>query len=235
MRIGLSIDPALILLKARRGEKRFAFAAVNAINNAAKNLQKKVQEAAKDKLNIRKPFALRNVAVIKPFASVGAQRPFAEISVGQRDRLLLPELATPEVEERKPFTPGAKRVAVPIIEGQPRARFPGTLPRELYFKALRLKPWPRGTGGGRAVRPNELRAGGETIWRGAQRTYMIPSIGVFQRKGSRAGDTVPIYLFDEDVPLKDPLPFTEIMDRFGEEELTEELEKQIIKEIARGL
>lgn len=232
-RIDLKTDSLELLRKAKRADKKLAYATVNAINSAAKKLQGKVQQSAKDDMNIRTPFSLRNTAIIRPFASVKNSRPYAEISVGQRDRLVLPELSTKEQEKRTPFTPGAKRVAVPMIEGQPRARFPQKLPKELYWKALRLKRWPRGTAkGARAKYPGEAE-GKQVIWRGRLRTYMIPSIGVFQRESSDFSK--PLYLFDSDVPIPKRLAFVDIMERDAPGELTEEMERQIIKEIQRGL
>lgn len=232
-RINLSMNPAELLRKSQRAEKKIAFGTVNALNNAAKNLQSRIRGEGTRDLTIRGEFARRQAAIIKPFASVKDKRPYAELSVGKRERLLLPELATKEPEKRKPFTPGAKRVAIPLIDGQPRARFPQKLPKELYWKALRLKRWPRGTAkGARKKYPGESQAK-QTIWRGRLRTYMIPSIGVFQRKSSSVSE--PIYLFDADVPIPQRLGFLEIMERHGSEELTEEMEKQMIKELARGL
>jgi len=234
VKILLKTNSLGLLQKAEKAEKKLAYASVNALNETAKKLQKQVQDKAKSDLNIRTPFSLRQTAVIKPFASVKQNRPYAEISIGRKERLLLTELETPASEKREPFTVGAKRVAVPMIDGMPRARFPQKLPKEMYFKALKLKRWPRGTAkGARPPNFNELRAGGQVIWRGRLRTYMIPSIGVFQRTSST--QSKPIYLFDDDVPIPKRLQFMDIMDRYGSEELTEQMERQIIKEIARGL
>lgn len=230
LHIGIDINPALLLLKARRGEKRFAFAVVNALNNAAKTLQKRIQEDAKDELNIRKPFALRQVAIIKPFASVGKSRPYAEISVGQKDRLLLPELASVEHEQRQPFTPGAKRVAVPFLNGAPRSHSKGDVPKAFYFKNLRLKR-------GKKARAKKMdgQGGDPEVWYGQQRTYMIPAVGVFQRTGSGDRESKLIYAFDKDVPIPNRLNFISISERFGAIDLQEALQQEIIKEIARGL
>lgn len=228
MRIGIDINPALLLLKARRGEKRFAYAIVNALNNAAKTLQKRIQEDTREDLNIRKPFALRNLAVIKPFASVGKQIPFAEISVGQKDRLLLPELASKENEKRTPFTPGAKRVAVPFLNGAPRSKSNAEVPRHLYFRNLRLKKV-------RKARAKKMDVEKQEVWRGQQGTYMIPAIGVFQRVGPGEGQTKLIYAFDKDVPIPNQFNFIEIAERYGPIDLQEALQKEVIKEIARGL
>lgn len=228
MRIDLDVSAAQLLLRARRGEKRFAYAVVNAINKAAKELQKRIQDNAQQEFNIRKPFALRQAAIIKPFASVGKSRAYAEISVGQKDRLLLPELASKENEKRLPFTPGARRVAVPFLNGAPRARSRAEIPKAMHIRNLRLK---------RSKKARAKKMDGTVkqteVWQGLQKTYMIPSVGIFQRQGS--GESKLIYSFDEDVPLPNRFDFIDIAERYGPIELQEALQKEVISEIARGL
>lgn len=227
MRIDLKTNSLALLQKSKRADKKLAYATVNAINNAAKIIQQEERDHVKRVFHTRGDFVLKQAAVIKPFASVGKSIPYAEISVGRKDRFLLGEFE--EGGERKPFTPGAKRVAIPFIDDKPRAETSDKFSRDLFFKALRLRPIKQKRLHG-PPKPGHL-----TVWKGAHRTYMIPSIGVFQRYGSGKGQTRLLYLFDKDVPIDKRLDFLEIAEKDGATILTEEMEKAIIKEIQRGL
>ena len=129
MRVNLRIDPARLILRLRplTGSRGLAFAAVNAINAAAL----KVQEAAFE--NVRRRFVVRRPAFlfgtagrpggaaarITPRASVGAKRPFADVSVqgglgrgSFRRRTLLAEFERGAIRRGDPF------LAVPIVGGR---------------------------------------------------------------------------------------------------------------------
>ncbi|MFH1689976.1 MAG: hypothetical protein ABIE42_07030 [Candidatus Eisenbacteria bacterium] len=83
MRIDLQIDSAQLILRLRNGQRRLAYAAVNAINNTAKRIQAAERRRVEEEFTDRKTeFIRREAAIIKPFASVRQGRAFAEISVG---------------------------------------------------------------------------------------------------------------------------------------------------------
>ncbi len=106
MRVNLKIDSAPLILRLRNGQRRLAYAAVNAVNNTAKRIQAAERRRVEEEFTVRKKqFILRQAAVIKPFANVKQGRPYAEIGVGQKPRLLLS--AFERGGERKPFTPAA--------------------------------------------------------------------------------------------------------------------------------
>jgi hypothetical protein len=123
VKIDLQIDTAPLLLRLKNGEKRLAYAVVNAINSTAKRVQEAERERVLRAFVVRKrDFILREAAIIKPFASVKQGRPYAEISVGDKQRLLLRKFE--QGAAREPFTPGAKSVAVPLLgrPARPRSR-----------------------------------------------------------------------------------------------------------------
>jgi hypothetical protein len=137
MQINCQIDSTELVLRLKNGQRRLAYAAVNAINNTAKRIQVAERASVKEEFTLRKPeFVLRQAAVIKPFASVREARPFAEISVGQKPRLLLS--AFERGAKREPFTPGAKRVGAPVIGGAARPAFTGPIVPELMMKKLKV-------------------------------------------------------------------------------------------------
>src|SRR5678815_3968669 len=91
MNIDLRCDVSALEGRVRNAPKRIAYAVVNAINATLKLAQRALQLRAEDVFTVRKhDFIRREVAVIKPFASVGQGRVFGEIAVGQKARLLLP-------------------------------------------------------------------------------------------------------------------------------------------------
>ena len=122
MKIDLQIDSTKLILRLRNGQRRLAYATVNAINNTAKRIQAAERRRVEKEFTVRKKnFIQRQAAIIKPFANVKQGRPYAEISVGQKPRLLLS--AFERGAERKPSTPSARRVAEPVIGGPARPRF----------------------------------------------------------------------------------------------------------------
>ena len=107
MKIDVQIDSTKLILRLRNGQRRLAYATVNAINNTAKRIQVAERQRVEKEFTVRKKnFVLRQAAVIKPFANVKQGRPFAEIAVGQKPRLLLS--AFERGAERKPSTPSAR-------------------------------------------------------------------------------------------------------------------------------
>ena len=217
MRVDLTINSKPLFDRMEKGIKRFAYANVNAINNTAKRVQAGAREHLRETFTLRKSdFMLRQAAIIKPFASVKQGRAYAEISVGKRPRLLLGGFE--EGADREPFTPGARRVAVPITGSPARPLFGAPVPPELQFKRLRF---------GEALGEGRVR-------RGAQRTYLIPEFGVFQRYGSEHEDTEPLFVFDSDARIQPVLDFLDGSQEIARVWFAEEEQREIIKALARN-
>lgn len=240
MNITIRIDTSLLTKNTDLTLKQLAYAGVNAVNNTVRLVQRQVQDSVKSKFTLRKPdFILRQVAIIKPFASVGQARPFAVISVGQRDRLLLPQFE--DGGTRQPFV--GKNVAVPITGNPARPGFDNPVESGLRMTALGLKPTLTDSqrkqrlsirGGSRKetaqLRKNFTKsAGAQNVWEGNQRTYMIPGLGVFQRVGPKKRDTVMLYKFKSGVQLRPILGFHTLTTERGQALLRDNLSIEIAK------
>jgi len=216
MRIDLQIDSAPLVLRLQNGQRRLAYAVVNAINNTAKRIQAVERRRVEEEFTIRKKeFILRQAAVIKPFANVKQGRPYAEIGVGQKPRLLLS--AFERGAERKPSTQGARRVAEPVVGGPARPRFSQSVPPELRVKRLRF---------------DRTKTGKRRVGVTRTKTYLIPSVGIFQRTGPESSRLV--YFFSHGKRLKPRLRFVQTAKKESDRWFREEMEKEVLNAIARS-
>lgn len=221
MLVKLDVDVSELERKITRNpEKRIAYAVVNAINATAKTIQLALQHLASDTLTLRKPgFILRNIAILKPFASVSQGRPYAEIAVGQKSRLLLSTLVTGGL--REPFTRGAKSVAVPV-DARPSRSSPVT--EALQISKLRFKR-PKAT----TIETRRARRKGLTgkTWEGEQGTYLIPGKGIFQRVAGAASRV--LYVFARPFRLRALLPWYRTVDAIARRVFAANLRAEIQK------
>jgi hypothetical protein len=216
MRIDLQIDSTALVLRLQNGERRLAYAVVNAINNTAKRIQDAERRRVEQVFTVRKKdFMRREAAVIKPFANVREARPYAEIAVGQKPRLLLS--AFERGFEREPFTPGAQRVAEPVIGGPARPEFGDPVTPELRMGKLRFDRTKRGR-----------RRAGVT----STKTYLIPQVGIFQRVSKEA--TRIVYFFSRGKKVKPRLEFVITAEKEGKKWFAEEMEREVLNAIARA-
>jgi len=216
MKIDLQIDSAQLVLRLRDGQRRLAYAVVNAINNTAKRIQDVERRHVEAEFTIRKKdFIRREAAIIKPFANVRQGRPYAEIAVGQKPRLLLSTFE--RGGERTPFTPNAKRVAEPVVGGPARPQFPAQVPPELRMTRLRFD----------RTKTGRRRAGVTKT-----STYLVPQVGIFQRVGKEA--TRAVYLFTRGKKLESRLHFIETAEREADKWFSEEMEREVVNAIARA-
>jgi hypothetical protein len=231
VRINVNIDNTRLLSRMRNAEKRMAFAVVNAINSTALKIQEAEKARVLEDFTVRKKeFVLRQAAIIKPFASVGKAIPYAEIAVGQKDRLLLSQFEIGG--ERKPFK--GKRVAVPIIGHAARPVFSQPVPKALQFTQLHFTlTRPKGV---EPAEPGKRRrrtkkSKGEAVRFGAQDTYLIPGIGVFQRKGHAASQLLYAFVAGEALPKK--LAFVDVASATARRWFPKFLDEQIASTLAR--
>ena len=216
MKIDLQIDSTKLILRLRNGQRRLAYATVNAINNTAKRIQAAERRRVEEEFTVRKKqFILRQAAVIKPFANVKQGRPYAEIGVGQKPRLLLS--AFERGAERKPSTQGARRVAEPVVGGPARPRFNQPVPPELRVKRLRF---------------DRTKTGKRRVGVTRTKTYLIPSVGIFQRTGPESSRLV--YFFSRGKRLKPRLHFVQTARNTADQWFQEEMEKEVLNAIARA-
>ena len=216
MRIDLQIDSAPLVLRLQNGQRRLAYAVVNAINKTAKRIQAVERRHIEQEFTVRKKeFISRQAAVIKPFASVKQGRPYAEIGVGQKPRLLLS--AFERGAERKPFTANARRVAEPVVGGPARPQFASAVTPELRAGRLRFDLTKTGRRRAGAVRT---------------KTYLVPDVGIFQRTGPKT--TRLVYAFTRGKKLEPRLRFVETAKREADWWFREEMEQEVLNAIARA-
>jgi hypothetical protein len=216
MKINLQIDSTALVLRLRNGQRRLAYAVVNAINNTAKRIQQAERRRVEEEFTIRKTaFMRREAAVIKPFANVRQGRAYAEIAVGQKPRFLLSLFE--RGAERKPFTPSASRVAEPVVGGPARPQFSQPVTPELRVGRLRFDRTKTGRRRAAVTRT---------------RTYLVPKVGIFQRVGEAR--TRIVYLFSRGKRLKPRLRFIETAERVAQRWFREEMEREVVNAIARS-
>ncbi len=234
------VDDSRLVLRLRNGSKRLAFAVANGINNTAKAIQKIERDRLSGRFTLRggsTQFLQRQAAIIRPFASATRNRAFAEISVGQRRRLLLPKYE--ERFRRTPFK--GKQLAVPVLGSPTRRTKQSSVPEELTFQKLRLRKQKRAPARRRRGDPNNRPR------QGLQRTYTVPGVGVFQRRsGGRPGvgfkggsrrsrhNSVLIYAFI-DPPQVDARPgLTETANRVAPRLLRENIQREVRETLTRA-
>lgn len=272
MRIDLQIETLPLFERMDKGQRRLGYAVVSAINATAKRIQKAEFEEVRGAFQIRRPtffFGTEarpggTAARIKPFASVKQQRPFAEIAVQAPEsrgavsrRTLLPYFE--EGGPRPIFTPGARRVAIPIVQQAARPSWPSLVPQQFTFAGMRMVAY---RGGKKVARP-DVRAGrqdrslfgtegrhalpegvageGAIQWKGRHRTFILlnagPSgkSGVFQRIGPR--DIRMIYRFKSPRALERRMRWFDVANRTAARWFPEEMERETIKAIqhSRGI
>ena len=216
MRIDCDVDAAKLILRLRNGQRRFGYAVVNAINSTAKRIQAKERQHVEEAFTLRKEeFMKRQAAVIKPFASAKKAVPYAEVSVGRKPKLLLS--AFERGGKREPVTPGAKRIAVPVVGGPARPEFSKPVTPELRMSKLRFDKTKTG----------KRRAG---VRRAA--VYLVPSVGIFKRTGPET--TEMVYHFQEEQKLQARLQFIAIARRVAAKWFKEEMERETVKAITRS-
>lgn len=255
MRIDVQVDTAPLLLRLKNGQKRLAYAVVNAINHTALRIQQAERERVRREFVVRKKdFIMREAAVINPFASVSQVRPFAEVAVGQKQRLLLSKFE--HGAERTPFTPGAKSVAVPLLGRSARPSIAGPVPPAFTFAGMRLKAFYAGKrltkrrrGGhvdgigvhgefGRLALPEAERS--RVQWKGANRTFLLPSTagaplgGVFQRVEPGPDGIREIWSFRRGLRLDARLEFVVTATRVAAQWFGEEMERETVAALARS-
>jgi hypothetical protein len=245
MNINLTIDDSQLQRLMAMRVKKLPYATERAINKTASAIQVAEQQNVLSHFIIRQPEFMRRQAAYRDrtrgFASVKRGQLWAEVSVGQKPRLLLSEFE--KGGPRKPFTPGAKHVAVPITGRPARPSIAQGVPPAFTFKGLRLVR----THGGAPVRTKsgKLRRRRATIKfgvnsrgqiKGQQGTFILsatakaPEGGVFQRIGK--GQIRMIYSFQPPFKLDARLSFVATAQTVAQQWFHEYMEREVIEALA---
>lgn len=214
MKVNANVDSARLLLRMEKGQKRFGFTVQDAINRTLKVAQGDVVGEVRKDFTLRPTktpdFIVRRAAKIQ-FATLRGGRAYGEIFVDsghvQGSPLLLPTFE--EGGERHPVK--GKRIAVPVIGGPARPTFASPVPDAFRFTKLNLRLTPRAEttdAEGKKKRHRIHRSDSRVAVRyGLQNTYMIPSVGVFQRTGGtpltkrlHLGRAVYVFVDHEELP-----------------------------------
>ena len=168
MKIDANVDIARLLDKTLKAQKNLAYSVVQGINATAKQIQQEARDRLNKRFTLRTPqtkqFLERQSAVIKPFASVGQGRLYAEVSVGRRPKLLL--AGYEEGDKREPFRGSV--IAQPVTGNSARKNFREPVDKQFTFRSLALKA---------------KTVGGEKRYTGRLGTFTIAGVGVFRRLG----------------------------------------------------
>ena len=214
MQIDVDFDFSRLDDKSDKARKNIAFSTAQGINATAIRIQRAVRANVLKRFTVRMPkFIGRQAAVIRPFAKVKANRPFAEIAVGQKKRLLLSQFEKGGTKE--PVK--GKRVAVPITGSPARPSFRQPVPKELRFTKLRFK--------------RQRGKKGKKRFKGANRTFLVPEVGVFQRTGQGKRDSVLLYTFTRRPKLQSRLNFVKTARAIATKFMSEEIERRFIRSI----
>ena len=169
MLITTVIDIMPLVDATARSQKRLVYSVVQGINATAKKIQEVERAHLATVFTLRTPaskqFMERNVAIIKPFASVKQGKLYADITVATKTRLLLSKF---ESGEQRPAFKG-KLIAQPVAGSPARTSFAAPVAAQYTFKAMKLKA------------KNVI--GGGKRYEGAGGTFTVATVGVFVRLG----------------------------------------------------
>lgn len=262
--VNVAYDDSALLLRMRNGQKKLAYAVVNAINKTAKKVQQAEFARVRAKFIIRKPSFFFGsdtqpggvAAKLGPSPDIKAGRMYRDIFTGAaavrgKRNVLLPTFE--EGGTRFP-TPPSKHIAVPLLGRPAHPAINRGIPPAFTFAGLAFRGFRRG----KAIkRRRRGRTVGETVfgefgrvqsqalqqraiqYKGKQRTFIIPGRGVFQRIGPARGDVRMIYKFMKSVPIDARLGFvqtaTATADRYFAEFMRAEVADAILHEAARAV
>ena len=218
MKIAVKIESANLIRKLRNGDRRLAYAVVNALNKTGLRIQEAMREKVVGDFTVRqKTFIVRQVAKIDRtnFANVRRGQAWIEIAVGQAPRLLLAKFEAGG--ERLPFV--GKNIAIPVIGGPARPTLVRKVPKQWTFEALNFVK-------------TQTRSGKEMIVSRNQRVYIVPGVGVFARVGKRKSKLV--YAFVPHMRLDERLEFVKTARRVAGTYFAEEMKRQVAEAVARA-
>lgn len=214
MQINVAFDLSSFDRTAKRFEKNLAYSAAQAINASALEAQKRIRQRLREVFHIRRADFMDRSVKIFAFANIGSNRPYAEIGIDNKARLLLSMFESGGA--RVPFK--GRSVAVPITGQVARPGIGSSVDPAFTFSALHFQRGPitaRGRGISRKSKGKHKTRGQYYVWQGANRTFILPHTarapygGVFQRVGPGRDDIRLLYSFRRGIQLKAVLHFVE--------------------------
>lgn len=264
--INVQVDTVRLFDRMDKGVKRLPYAVSKALRFLALDVQAAAHENVRRMAIVRKPDFLFGspgrpggaAGKIVVFPNPGQGVMYAEVAVGQGKIGTTPRLLLPIFEaggERRPFTPGAKSVAVPL-QGRPaRPTIRRGVPPQFTFAGLAFKAFRKGSKaaiprrttrtGALSVfdefgRRRDLSSFGKVQWKGKERTFILdhsalaPRGGVFQRIGPKRGDIRELYSFEPPMHLPAKLHFYDTARRVVAARWKEHMERATIDALAHS-
>jgi hypothetical protein len=188
--------------------KKVPYATNNALTRTAKELVGVEREELKGEFQIRKQFILNRVRILK-YSKPNDLWTFVGIDRNVQGGPLLLTM----FEDGGEKTPDhGSELAVPITGSPARPAFAQKVTPRLLYKALNMQ--------------KHVTAGGAVQYKGDQRTFVVPGIGIFQRVGTKgkarrrthfseflgqdvhdSSTIVLLYKFKTGVPLRNQMHF----------------------------
>lgn len=220
MRMDAKIDILKLVDKTAKAQKNLAFSVVQGINATALKIQEAQRENLAKNFTLRTrnttQFMQRQVAIIRPFASVGRGRIYAEVAVGQRSKLLLGGYE--DGVAREPFR--GKLIAQPVAGNAARPNFKDPVKQQFTFKAMALKSV-------------KTKAGGKRF-EGRNGTYTVEKVGVFLRTGRGREGSELIYAFAEHQKLPKKLGWLKRAEAVTNRWLSENITQAFLRSLPRN-
>lgn len=174
--IKVDVDTSQVVKLTENVLRQLPYALNDAITRTAKEAVEAAQREAGAHLQIRKNFLLRRIRVLS-YSRVNNLT--AVIGVDPRVQgspLILGFLEEGQSGEKK--SGAGEDLAIPLTGSAARPAFPEKVTPKLLYKRLQME--------------KHVTARGATQWKGKQRTFVIPGVGIFQRvsssqKSSRRG------------------------------------------------
>lgn len=200
MEIQISVDTDSVQQFCAEAIRQIPYAANNAVTRTAQEAAVAAQQEAQSHLQIRKDFLLKRMRVLK-YPRVNDLTAVIGVDQNVQGSPLVVGMLEEGQSGEKRGTTGAG-VAVPLTGSPARPEFGQKVTPRLLYKKLQME--------------RHTTSGGFTQWKGKQRTFVIPGVGIFQRVGhkpktSRGGKSfkglrettrsVLIYKFENSVHL----------------------------------
>lgn len=168
MQINVRIDAKALKANTAKEIKNLAYSTSQALNATTKDAQQAERVHMDRTFHLRRTGFMYRLIKIFTFSNVRQGTPFTEIGIDNtKERLLLGEFE--KGGPREPFM--GKNVAVPITGTKARPSIMATIANRFTFKGMNLQ--------------QHQTSGGKEQWKGANRTFLIPGKGVFQRTGRK--------------------------------------------------
>lgn len=167
MEMKISVDTESVVQFCAEVIRQAPYAANNALTRTAQEAATAAQHEAQSRLEIRKDFLLKRIRVLK-YPRANDLTAVIGVDANVQGSPLIVGLLE-EGGEKKGAT--GEGVAVPLTGSPARPEFAQKVTPRLLYKKLQME--------------RHTTSGGFTQWKGKQRTFVIPGVGIFQRFGRK--------------------------------------------------